>query len=352
VTSVEFARVNQSVKGGVIVVKYLITGAAGFVGSNLSTRLANSGNVVLGVDNFSPYYSPELKKLRVSELLDPLGIEVKNIDLSSLDSFQALVRGYQPDAIIHLAAQPGVRTPLGKSYQYIQNNVVAFSNVLQATIEEEVPEFLYASSSSVYGNSLNIPYQENDQTIRPISIYGATKLANEILTPAFINGSKTRARGMRFFTVYGPWGRPDMAYFRIIDSVLNGTEFKKFGGGEVKRDFTYVDDITVAIEKLSLELKNRETGYSDIVNIGGGNPHSLNDLISVVSKLLGSRANLIELESNPNDTSYTNADVSLLNQLTQNVPSVDLESGVAKTIAWAKQKSIQEHLGTWISSTN
>jgi UDP-glucuronate 4-epimerase len=332
--------------------KYLITGAAGFVGSNLSTRLANSGHSVLGVDNFSPYYSPELKKLRVTQLLNPLGIEVKKIDLSSLESFQVLVREYQPDAIVHLAAQPGVRTPLGKSYQYIQNNVVAFSNVLQTAIEEAVPEFLYASSSSVYGNSLNIPYQEDDQTIRPISIYGATKLANEILTPAFINGSKTRARGMRFFTVYGPWGRPDMAYFRLIDSVINGSEFKKYGGGEVKRDFTYIDDITLAIEKLSLELKSREEGYSDIVNIGGGNPYSLNDLIAVVSNQLGSAVNLIELESNPNDTSYTNADVSRLNQLTQTVPSVDLEYGVAKTIAWSKQQGIQEYLKAWIASTN
>jgi len=333
-------------------VKYLITGAAGFVGSHLSARLTAAGNVVLGLDNFSPYYDPQLKELRVSELLTPLGVEVSHIDLADLRSFQKALKDFQPEVVIHLAAQPGVRTPLGKSYQYIQNNVVAFSNVLQTSIEENIPEFLYASSSSVYGNSLNIPYREDDFSIFPISIYGATKLANEILTPAFINGSKTRARGMRFFTVYGPWGRPDMAYFRLIDSVLNGSEFKKFGGGEVKRDFTYIDDITYAIEKLSQELATRPQGFSDIVNIGGGKPHSLNDLIAVISKQLSSPPNMTESESNPNDTSYTNADVSLLKELTNSIPVVNLEAGVEATISWATQKGIRDNLTTWINSTN
>lgn len=332
--------------------KYLITGAAGFVGSNLSARISKSGHTVLGIDNFSPYYSPELKILRVSNLLTPLGIEVRNVDLSKLDSFQAIVREFKPDAIVHLAAQPGVRTPLGKSYQYIQNNVVAFSNVLQTAIQEEIPEFLYASSSSVYGNSENIPYREDDKSIRPISIYGATKLSNEILTPAFINGSNTRARGMRFFTVYGPWGRPDMAYFRIINSILNGMEFTKFGGGEVKRDFTYIDDITAAIEKLVDELASHPSGYSDIVNIGGGKPHSLNDLITVISRELDSLPNLTESKSNPNDTRYTNADTSLLIDLTGTSPLIDLETGVRNTISWAIQDGIKEELTAWIKSTN
>ncbi len=350
-SSVEFLSEFEASRK-VAVVRYLITGAAGFVGSHLSSRLFSSGNTVLGLDNFSPYYSPELKKLRVAKLLTPLGIEVRDVDLTDLQSFQAAVKDFHPEAVIHLAAQPGVRTPLGKSYQYIQNNVVAFSNVLQTSIQECIPEFLYASSSSVYGNSLNIPYRENDSSIHPISIYGATKLANEILTPAFVNGSKTRARGMRFFTVYGPWGRPDMAYFRLIDSVLNGSEFKKFGGGEIKRDFTYIDDITTSIEKLSQELANRPEGYSDIVNIGGGKPHSLNDLIAVICKQLGSMPNLTETVSNPNDTSYTNADVTRLKELTNSIPLVDLEVGVKSTISWASQEEIRESLTGWTNSTS
>ena len=335
----------------VLVVRYLVTGAAGFIGSNLSARLAKSGNEVLGLDNFSPYYSPKLKELRVISQLKPHGLEVKQIDLSDISAVEKIVRGFKPDAIVHLAAQPGVRTPLGKSYQYIQNNLVAFSNVLQTAIEESVPNFLYASSSSVYGNSNKKFHKEDDMSIRPISIYGATKLANEILTPAFITGSRTRARGMRFFTVYGPWGRPDMAYFRIIDSILNGSEFKKFGGGEVKRDFTYVDDITRAIESLSNELATRPGGFSDVVNIGGGSPHSLNDLINVISKQLGSAPIILESASNPNDVSFTCADASKLKELTKGVPLIDLESGVKETIDWAQRDGIKEHLGEWINST-
>lgn len=335
----------------VAALKFLVTGAAGFIGSNLSARLAKSGNEVLGVDNFSPYYSPKFKELRVEEFLIPYGIEIKRIDLSDIINIEKIVRGFKPDAIIHLAAQPGVRTPLGKSYQYIQNNLVAFANVMQTAIEESVPEILYASSSSVYGNSTESAHNEDDLSIRPISIYGATKLANEILASAFITGSKTRARGMRFFTVYGPWGRPDMAYFRIIDSILNGSEFKKFGMGELKRDFTFVDDITATIEKLSFELSVRPAGFSDIVNIGGGSPHSLNDLIDVISNQIGLAPLILESASNPNDVRFTCADVSKLKELTKGSPAIDLESGMKETIAWAQRAGIKEHLGEWINST-
>lgn len=331
--------------------KYLVTGAAGFIGSNLSAQLAKSGHQVLGVDNFSPYYSPRLKEARVNYFLTPHRIALERTDLSDLVSVERIVRSYKPDVIVHLAAQPGVRTPLGKSFQYIQNNLVAFANILQTAIGESVPNILYASSSSVYGNSTAKTYKEGDLAIRPISIYGATKLANEILTPTFISGSQTRARGMRFFTVYGPWGRPDMAYFRIIDSALNGSEFKKFGGGEIKRDFTFVDDIAATIEKLSYELTTRHEGYSDVVNIGGGSPHSLNDLINVIGSQLGSKPSILELESNPNDVSFTCADVSMLNDLVNSVPVIDLETGVEKTINWSKQVGIKDNLNEWINST-
>jgi len=335
----------------VAALKYLITGAAGFIGSNLSARLVNSGHQVLGVDDFSPYYSPSLKELRVNELLAPLGVKVERVDLSDLPLVQKVVRRFKPGVIIHLAAQPGVRTPLGKSYQYIQNNLVGYANVLQAAIEEYVPDFLYASSSSIYGNSVNLPYREDDLSIRPISIYGATKLANEILTPTFVSGSETKARGLRFFTVYGPWGRPDMAYFRIINSVLNGSEFLKFGDGEIKRDFTFVDDITSSIEKLSAELATRPAGYSDVVNIGGGSPHSLDDLIYVVGEQLGSKPSILQSDPNPNDTRFTCADVTRLQELTNSVPVINLETGVKKTISWAHQTGIRESLEEWVKST-
>jgi UDP-glucuronate 4-epimerase len=279
-------------------------------------------------------------------------VKVKKLDLAEREMFRLELKQFKPDTVIHLAAQPGVRTPLGKSYQYIQNNIVAFSNVLQIVVEENIPNFLYASSSSVYGNCLNIPYKENDLSIQPISIYGATKLANEILTQPYIQGSKTRARGMRFFTVYGPWGRPDMAYLRLIDSILNGSKFSKYGDGEVKRDFTYIDDITNAIEQLAIELTRRPEAFSDIVNIGGGNPHSLNDLMQVISQELGSSPNVAETPSNPNDTNLTNADVSKLQSLISRPLFVELETGVKSTIAWAKKEGIRENLTSWVNSTN
>ena len=331
--------------------KYLVTGVAGFIGSHLARRLTISGHDVLGVDNFSPYYSSELKEFRVNELLTPHDVKVKLIELSDLVPFQQIVGEYSPDSIIHLAAQPGVRTPIGKSFEYIQNNLVAFSNVLQTAIQLEVPEFLYASSSSVYGNSTNLPYSESDLSIRPISIYGATKFANEILAPTFVTGSKTRARGMRFFTVYGPWGRPDMAYFRIIDSVLNGSKFTKFGGGEIKRDFTFIDDITSSIELLSLDLASRPVGFSDVVNIGGGNPYSLNDLIEVVSEQLNSNPLVDQSEFNPNDTVFTCADINTLGKYTNEFPKITLNEGLMLTINWAKRDGIREKLTQWINST-
>jgi UDP-glucuronate 4-epimerase len=216
----------------------------------------------------------------------------------------------------------------------------------------EVPNFLYASSSSVYGNSKQIPYSETSEDIHPVSIYGATKRANELLALAYVRQSKTRARGLRFFTVYGPWGRPDMAYFRLINSGINKTEFTRFGDGNVKRDFTFISDITNQISGLLKELQNRKQGFSDIVNIGGGNPHSLNDLIEAVNIGLGSNIQILNSGMNPNDTLYTCADVSLQKSLTGFVPQISLETGIQETIKWAQDKDIYAELDRWIKSTN
>jgi UDP-glucuronate 4-epimerase len=332
--------------------RILVTGAAGFIGSNLSARLAMSGCEVLGIDNFSTYYSPELKRLRVKRVLESHGVEIEEIDLTHLKLIHSLINRFQPQTVIHLAAQPGVRTPLEESDAYIQNNLISFSNVIQSSVQLGVPNFLYASSSSVYGNSVEFPYKEENKSIMPISIYGATKLANEILAPAYIAGSKTKARGMRFFTVYGPWGRPDMAYFRIIDSALNGNEFTKFGSGEVKRDFTFIDDITKMIESLANELGKREPGYSDIVNIGGGRPHSLNDLIEVITNQIDSKIDIAEIGRNRSDTNFTSADVGKLVELTGSKPKINLEEGVRRTIAWASHPEISDNLQKWAASTN
>jgi UDP-glucuronate 4-epimerase len=332
-------------------VRYLVTGVAGFIGSNLAARLAASGHYVVGIDSFNDYYSPELKLLRKKNLLDPHGIKVHEFDLCDLNRTSQLVQDLKPDSIFHLAAQPGVRIPLGSSNLYVQNNLVAHANILQTAVEYEVPNFLYASSSSVYGNSTADTFSEDDKSIQPISIYGATKLANEILTPAFVKRSNTRGRGLRFFTVYGPWGRPDMAYFRLIEAAINGTNFTKFGGGDIKRDFTYVDDITSMIESLDKQLSETPIGNSDVVNIGGGNPYSLNDLIEIISTKSDSKLNMKVEESNPNDTKYTSANVEKLISLVGEKPEVDLDSGVSRTFAWATQPEVKQYLLKWIKST-
>ena len=332
--------------------KYLITGAAGFIGSNLCKRLALAGNEILALDNFSSYYSSQMKEFRVKEILSPVQVNVIRMDLLNREKFHDEVKKFQPEVVIHLAAHPGVRTPMSGSYQYIQNNLVAFSNVLQIAVEESVPNFLYASSSSVYGNSTEYPYNEDDQSLCPISVYGATKLANEMLIPAYVSRSNTKARGLRFFTAYGPWGRPDMSYFRIINSILNDRHFTKFGGGEVKRDFTFVDDISTMVEILANDLSARKAGYFDIVNIGGGNPHSLNDLIDIVSRKLGKYPEIVPQEFNPSDTNFTIADVTKLEFITKARPQTDLETGIEATIAWALNATIAKNMDNWVSSSS
>lgn len=332
-------------------VRYVVTGAAGFIGSHLAAQLAVSGHDVVGIDNFNSYYSPELKRLRKEKLLDPHGVEIQEFDLCDLKQTSAAVRNFKPGSIFHLAAQPGVRIPIGNSNLYVQNNLVAFSNILQVAVEAGVHNFLYASSSSVYGNSTSETFSEDDQSIQPISIYGATKLTNEILTPTFVKRSNTRARGLRFFTVYGPWGRPDMAYFRLMESAINGTIFTKFGGGEIRRDFTYIDDIISMIQSLDAELTNTSAGHADVVNIGGGKPHSINDLIEVIAAKSDSKLNLQVSDGDPNDTNYTSADVEKLISLIGKKPEIILESGVSRTYDWAKQLEVKHKLLEWIRST-
>ena len=331
--------------------KFLVTGAAGFIGANLSARLKNSGFDVLGVDNFSPYYSQDLKESRSIEFLVKNQIEFKRLDICDMKSIHSIVTSFKPQTIIHLAAQPGVRIPLKNSDQYIQNNLVAYSNILQISVETKVPNFLYASSSSVYGNAIELPYREDNLSIAPLSVYGATKLCNEVLAKAFVSMSATKARGMRFFTVYGPWGRPDMAYFRIIDAALNGSEFTRFGNGHVKRDFTYVDDVSSMIVSLALQLNDCSPGYSDVVNIGGGQPYSLNDLIQIIANQTSSKINVSEVADNPSDIQITSADVTRMLGLIGRIPEVKLELGIENTIRWAKQSGISEHLSKWIDST-
>ena len=330
--------------------KFLVTGAAGFIGSALAQRLINAGHEVTAIDNFSDYYDVNLKKLRVKTLLEPVGLQVTSLDISKLQEVGTLIASIKPDVVINLAAQAGVRLGLSETYKYVESNLIGFSNVLIATIENKVPFFLYASSSSVYGDKASIPYNESETDLHPNSFYGATKLANELLTPTLVRNSSTAARGLRFFTVYGPWGRPDMAYFRMISNVVSESEFRFFGDGTIERDFTYIEDSVDSIIALTTELGSRESGYSDLVNVGGGRPLSMNYLMETVSSLANKQVSYKRVGGHLSDAVKTMSDSRYIQTLIGSKPNTKLEDGLAKTFNWATQSEISINLDKWVNS--
>jgi len=327
-----------------------VTGAAGFIGSHLCRELSLQANEVIAIDNLSDYYDTSLKKARIKNLLDSKGISFSELDICNRSAFNALIKESRPDVVVNLAAQAGVRLPLSQVYRYVESNLVGFSNVLQSTVSNKVPYFLYASSSSVYGDQAAIPYTESEKNLHPNSFYGATKLANELLTPTLIKNSATIARGLRFFTVYGPWGRPDMAYFRMIANVISGSDFNFFGDGSVERDFTYIDDAVNSVIELSKELEKRKPGYSDVVNLGGGRPLSMNYLLDNINKISKAEVKFNRQSSNSNDVKKTMSDSSYIQSLIGSKPETKLEDGINKTYQWALQSEISAQLNNWVKS--
>jgi len=329
---------------------YLITGAAGFIGSKLCRELANQSNQIVAVDNFTNYYDVNLKKARIKEFLTSPNIKLVDLDIGNREEFDNLLINSRSEVVINLAAQAGVRLPIQQIDEYVSSNLVGFSNVLQSIVANKVPYFLYASSSSVYGDKAAIPYMESEQNLHPNSFYGATKLANELLTPTLIQNSSTAARGLRFFTVYGPWGRPDMAYFRMIANVISGAEFNFFGDGSVERDFTFIDDAVNSVVALTTELQKRKPGYYDVVNLGGGRPLSMNYLLQTVSSISKNEVKFNRLNSNLNDAKKTMSDSKYIESLIGSKPSTKLEDGIAKTIEWAMREDISSNLNNWVKS--
>jgi UDP-glucuronate 4-epimerase len=330
--------------------KILVTGAAGFIGSALAKKLIISGHRVTAIDNFSDYYDVNLKKSRVKTLLEPVGLQVTDLDISKQHEVATLIASIKPDVVINLAAQAGVRLGVSETYKYVESNLIGFSNVLIATVENKTPFFLYASSSSVYGDKASIPYKESEKNLHPNSFYGVTKLANELLTPTLVRNSSTTARGLRFFTVYGPWGRPDMAYFRMISNVVSESEFNFFGDGTIERDFTYIQDSVDSTIALMNELKSRKPGYSDLVNVGGGRPLSMNYLMETVSSLANKQVSFKRVDGNSNDAVKTMSDSTYIQTLIGIRPNTKLEDGLVKTFEWATQSEISVNLDNWVNS--
>ena len=332
--------------------KIAVTGGAGFIGFHLIRHLVSSGHEVISLDNCNDYYSQELKHIRRDIIQSEHGVSIESVDISQVKDIRTFLKRTQPDTVIHLAAQAGVRLPFSENDRYISSNLTGFANVLTECVLQEIPNFLYASSSSVYGNTSEIPYSENENNLNPVSFYGATKRANEVLAPTLVAGSKTRARGMRFFTVYGSFGRPDLAYFRLFASALEGSTFSIFGNGTVQRDFTHISDVTQAIYALADELNNHERGFSDVVNIGGGHPVSLIQMIETVESLTQKPIKLEFVKSNSIDVLITNCSPKYLEALTNCVPRVNLKDGLGEVYEWSKSNIARNNLINWSSSVN
>lgn len=324
----------------------LVTGAAGFIGAHTCKRFADMGFDVYAVDNFAPYYSIQYKRDRISSLLRSKRINFVEGDLTSEGFTSELIKRTSPETIIHLAAQPGVRLSLFEHDKYVESNLVAFSNVLLASTSLGVEKFLYASSSSVYGNSTNVPFSESDKKINPVSFYGATKLSNELLAQAISTNFGISTRGFRFFTVYGPWGRPDMAYFKLAVAANAGKPFKLFGDGSILRDFTFIDDVVESILKLSMELKPK-SGIADVVNVGGNQRNSMLDLISTMEMAIGKKVELIHEKTFLADVKETWADTTLLESLVSFQPRINLEVGISEFISWFNSPKIEVQRSRW-----
>ena len=316
--------------------KILVTGAAGFIGYHLCKTLLTEGHEVHGIDNLNDYYDIQLKKARLNEL-GHNGFYFHQIDLADSKGLFAILESFLPDIIINLAAQAGVRHSITNPQAFIDSNIQGFFNVLEGCRKFPVKHFIYASSSSVYGTHAEIPFRETARTDQPVSLYGATKKAGEVLAHSYVELYKIPSTGLRFFTVYGPWGRPDMAYFKFADQIMNGETIDIYNNGKMERDFTYVDDIIRGIISLLEKTPSQSSeSYHQILNIGRSSPVNLLLFVELLEKHLGRKANKNYLPMQPGEIQSTWADTTALRNLTGYSPGTDLEEGIRSFVDWYK----------------
>jgi UDP-glucuronate 4-epimerase len=316
----------------------LVTGAAGFIGSAVAVRLAAMGHSVVGCDNFNDYYDPALKEHRVDALLRPAGISCEKVELADAAQTAALFDRVKPALVVHLAAQAGVRYSLQNPAVYVQANLVAFGHILEGCRTHAVEHLLYASSSSVYGANAKTPFSESDQTDEPVSLYAATKKANELMARTYSHLYGIPATGLRFFTVYGPWGRPDMAYFSFARKMLAGESIPVFAEGKLYRDFTYIDDIVEGVVRLLFKPSiQADKPPHTVFNIGNSQPVQVLDFIQTLERAIGVRAVLDFQPMQPGDVPATHADTSKLHDWVGYKPTTSLEAGLHEFAQWYNQ---------------
>ncbi|HUO12535.1 MAG TPA: NAD-dependent epimerase/dehydratase family protein [Caulobacteraceae bacterium] len=328
--------------------RILVTGAAGFIGFHLARRLMADGHEVTGLDGMTRYYDVALKEARLAVLKRHNGFSFETVMLEDMPAMTEAVRRAAPQVIVHLAAQAGVRYSLENPRAYVDANLVGAFNVLELSREVEVEHLLMASTSSVYGANEKRPFEERDRADYPLTLYAASKKAGELMSHAQSHLWNTPVTAFRFFTVYGPWGRPDMAPWRFAEAILAGQPIEIYGGGEIWRDFTYVDDLVEAIVRLIPKAPERDEpiGAHDslspvapwrVVNIGGGAPQKLTDLIAAIEDALGRKAERRILDPAPGDMAATYADASLLEALTGYKPATPLKDGVRAFCEWLRE---------------
>jgi UDP-glucuronate 4-epimerase len=310
-------------------VKVLVTGAAGFIGMHCAQRLLERGDEVIGVDNLSPYYSVQLKKDRLARLQHARFrfIQADIVDAARLEA----IFGEKPELVLHLAAQAGVRYSLENPRAYIETNLVGFANLLECCRRHPPRHLVYASSSSVYGANPQLPWAESQNVDRPVSLYAATKKSNELLAHVYHHLYGLPATGLRYFTVYGPWGRPDMSPMLFARAIMDGRPIPVFNQGDMARDFTYIDDIVEG----TLRVLDRPAGYA-VFNIGNHEPVQLLDYIAALERALGREAKLDLKPMQPGDVKATYADTSALRAAVGFAPSTPLAEGLARFAAWFK----------------
>jgi UDP-glucuronate 4-epimerase len=330
--------------------RILVTGASGFIGFHLSNLLLEHEYQVIGLDNLNDYYDPELKKARLKILQQHPNFTFHKVDLKDKPSIDNIFETYKPTHVINLAAQAGVRYSIENPYAYVDSNLVGFMNILEACRHFPVKHLLYASSSSVYGGNKVAPFSTNHNVDHPVSLYAATKKSNELMAHTYSHLYGIPTTGLRFFTVYGPWGRPDMAYFSFTKDIIEGKPIKVFNHGKMERDFTYVDDIVEGIYKLidkppvanpdwdesKDDLSTSFAPYK-IYNIGNNNPVPLMRFINALESALGKEAEKIYMDMQPGDVLRTYADVSDLERDIDFKPNTSIEEGLGKFVDWYKE---------------
>jgi UDP-glucuronate 4-epimerase len=328
-------------------VNILVTGAAGFIGSHVALRLLERGDTVVGLDNLNDYYDVSLKDARLARLTSRPGFRFVKLDVADREGMAAMFQQHRPERVIHLAAQAGVRYSLQNPHAYVDSNLVGFTNILEGCRHTGVAHLAYASSSSVYGGNTRMPFSEHDNIDHPISLYAATKKANELMAHTYSHLFGLPTTGLRFFTVYGPWGRPDMALFLFTKAILDGRPIDVFNNGEMVRDFTYVDDIVEGVVRVADRIAEPNPAFDAsspdpatshapyrVFNIGNSQPTPLADYIGALEDALGRKAQKNYLPMQPGDVPATSANTDELDAWVGFKPRTPVREGVRRFVEW------------------